>query len=175
MVETSSSAGPVSAARSVPRLDRRRSVIAGVMIGIAVMAAVDTIVYHQVLGWHHFYDRSTPDIGLLSDGFLQAAYLTLLVGGFFRFADIRRNRALATRSWWGGLLLSLGVFQLFDGLIDHKVLRLHQVRYGVDNLLAYDVAWNVAGAVLVVVGAVVLWRTRGEGASQLAGGHSTVR
>ena len=44
--------------------------------GVGLMAAVDEIVFHQLLGWHHFYDRSTSEVGLMSDGFLHAAELS---------------------------------------------------------------------------------------------------
>lgn len=43
-----------------PTADVRSSTLVGVLIGIAIMAAVDEIVFHQLLAWHHFYDRSTP-------------------------------------------------------------------------------------------------------------------
>jgi uncharacterized membrane protein len=141
--------------------ERRRSLLVGVMIGVAVMAAVDEIVFHQLLGWHHFYDRSTSDIALLSDGVLHAAELVLLVAGFTLFADLRRRGVAATGSVWAGVLIGAGAFQLWDGLIDHKVLRVHQIRYDVD-LLPYDIAWNAAGAVLVVLGAALAWRHRAE-------------
>jgi uncharacterized membrane protein len=143
-------------------VDRRRSLLTGAMIGVAVMAALDTIVFHQVLGWHHFYDRSTPDVGLLSDGLLQTAYLALLVAGFFRLADLRRRRTLARRSVWAGFVLGLGTFQLFDGTVDHKLLKVHQVRYAVD-VVPYDLAWNGAAVALMVLGAVLAWRSRDEG------------
>ncbi|MEU4772523.1 DUF2243 domain-containing protein [Micromonospora sp. NPDC023644] len=139
--------------------DLRRSVLAAAVIGAAVMAAVDEIVFHQLLGWHHFYDRSTPSVGLLSDGLLHSAELLALVGGFFWFADLRRRGALVPRAAWGGFLLGAGAFQLFDGIVDHKVLRLHQIRYGV-HLLPYDVVWNVAAVVLLLLGAWVTWRVR---------------
>ena len=138
---------------------RRDTVLATGLIGIAVMAAVDEIVFHQLLGWHHFYDRSTPAVGLLSDGLLHAAELVALVGGFFWFADLRRRGTVAPMAAWGGFLLGAGVFQLFDGLVDHKVLRVHQIRYGVDPL-PYDLAWNAAAVVLVVAGAVLVRRAR---------------
>lgn len=137
--------------------------LAAAAVGVGLMAAVDEIVFHQILAWHHFYDRSTPQVGLLSDGLLHAAELVVLVGGFFLLADLRRRNGLARRSAWAGLLLGLGGFQLFDGLVDHKVLRVHQVRYGVD-LLVYDLAWNLAAAALLAVGAVLALRSRGEGA-----------
>ena len=55
---------------------------------------------------------------------------------------------------WAGLFVGLGVFQLWDGLVNHKVLRLHQVRYDVD-LLPYDLLWNGAAALLLAVGVVL--------------------
>src|SRR5690554_3320871 len=139
--------------------DARRSTLTGGALGIALMAAVDEIVFHQLLGWHHFYDRSTSQVGLLSDGLLHAAELVLLVAAGFWIADLARRRALDGRYLRGGTLVGAGLFQLFDGLVNHKVLGLHQVRYDVD-LLPYDVAWNLAGGVLLVVGLLVLARAR---------------
>lgn len=144
------------------QIQRWRSLWACALIGVGLMSAIDEIVYHQILAWHHFYDRSTSEIALMSDGLLHAGELVILVAGFFLFADLRRRHALAPGSGWAGLFLGLGAFQLWDGLIDHKVLRLHQVRYGVDTL-PYDVAWNAAGLVLVAIGAVLALRSRGEG------------
>ncbi|SDD49688.1 Uncharacterized membrane protein [Streptomyces prasinopilosus] len=128
-------------------------VVCGV-IGAAVMAAVDEIVFHQVLGWHHFYDRSTTGVGLLSDGLLHTAELLALVAGFFLYADLRRRGTLAPAHAWAGLFLGLGAFQLFDGIVDHKLLRLHQIRYGVD-LAPYDWAWNLGGLALLLTGVVL--------------------
>lgn len=154
-----SDAAPVTGA--APALDRPRSVRVAAMIGVGLMAAVDEIVFHQLLGWHHFIDRSTPEFGLLSDGLLHSAELVVLVAGFFLFSDLRRRRALARRSAWAGLVLGAGGFQLWDGVVDHKVLRLHQVRYDVD-LLPYDLAWNGAAVLLIALGVVLLVRSRGE-------------
>jgi uncharacterized membrane protein len=137
----------------------RRSLWAAVLIGVGMMAAIDEIVFHQLLGWHHFYDRATPMIGLFSDGLLHAAELIAIVAGGFLIADLLNRKALA-RSWaWAGFFLGLGGFQLFDGIINHKVLRLHQIRYGV-YLLPYDVAWIGAGLALFVVGIVLLLRAQ---------------
>lgn len=119
------------------------------------MAAVDEIVFHQLLAWHHFYDRSTSRIGLLSDGLLHAFELILLVAGFFLLADLRRRGTLHTRRAWAGFLLGAGGFQLFDGVVVHKILRLHQIRYDVD-LFVYDATWIASAVLLLVAGAAVL-------------------
>jgi uncharacterized membrane protein len=133
-----------------------------VVLGVGLMAAVDEIVFHQLLAWHHFYDRSTPTVGLLSDGLLHTAELFALVAGFLLVLDLGRRHALSVGHTRAGLFLGLGGFQLFDGVVDHKVLRLHQVRYGVD-LLPYDLAWNGAAVLLLGVGTVLLVRARRVG------------
>lgn len=155
--------------RGATVLERRRSMRVSALIGVGLMAAIDEIVFHQLLSWHHFYDRSTSDVALMSDGILHAAELVVLVAGFFLFADLRRRHALAGRSAWAGLFLGSGGFQLFDGVVDHKVLRLHQVRYGVDTL-PYDLAWNGGALLLLAVGVVLAVRSRNEGGAASSGG-----
>ncbi|MCD0445386.1 DUF2243 domain-containing protein [Glycomyces sp. A-F 0318] len=142
-----------------PAMRPGRSLAACALIGAAVMAAIDEIVFHQILRWHHFVDRSTSAAGLVSDGLLHTAELLALVAGFVWYADLHRRRALSPAHARAGLLLGLGGFQLFDGLVDHKLLRLHQIRYGVD-LLPYDLAWNGAGLALLATGTVLAFRAR---------------
>lgn len=139
--------------------EARRSLLAALVIGVGLMAAVDEIVFHQLLHWHHFWDRSTPAAGLVSDGLLHGAELVAFAAGIPLWADLRRRGVLARRHALAGLLLGLGGFQLFDGLVDHKLLDAHEVRYGVD-LLPYDLAWNGAALALLVAGLAVLGLAR---------------
>jgi uncharacterized membrane protein len=149
---------PATAGAGGP-VDTRRSMTATILIGIGIMAAVDEIIFHQLLAWHHFFDRSTPAIGLLSDGLLHSAELIIIVVGFFMFANLHRRHALAPLQAWAGLFLGLGGFQLLDGLVSHKLLRIHQIRY-VENVLPYDVAWNVFALLLLAVGMMLAVRSR---------------
>lgn len=43
-------------------------------------------------------------------------------------------------------------------MINHKVLGLHQIRYGVEDLWVYDLVWNAAGVLLLLIGAVLVLR-----------------
>jgi uncharacterized membrane protein len=131
------------------------------LIGIGIMAAIDEIVFHQVLSWHHFYDRSTSNIGLLSDGLLHAAELIAIVAGFFMYMDIRDRKISHPTLAWGWFLVGAGGFQVFDGIVDHKVFRVHQIRYDVDTL-PYDLLWNGFGFLLILIG-VMLIRRVGSG------------
>ncbi len=137
--------------------DPRRSLLAGALTGVGLAAAADEVVFHQLLHWHHFYDRSTPAAGLVSDGLLHTGSLLAVVVGLFLFADLQRRGSTVRRRVTAGGLVGAGGFQLYDGLVQHKLLRLHQVRYGVD-LLAYDLGWDLAGLVLLVAGAALLLR-----------------
>lgn len=128
-------------------------------MGVGLVAAVDELVFHQILGWHHFYDASTPAVGLMSDGFLHAGELLALVAGFFLLGRLLRRGELSPGHGWAGLLIGVGGFQLLDGLVNHKVLRLHQIRYGVE-LLPYDLAWNVGALLFLGAGLVLLRRAR---------------
>ena len=138
---------------------RRRNTVSGALFGIGFAAFVDETVFHQLLHWHHFYDRSTTNVGLVSDGILHAFGWFAVVGGLFMLVDLARRGALWWVRWVAALLIGAGGFQLFDGTVHHKLLGLHQIRYGV-NLVPYDVTWNLAAVVMIAAGVVLLRRTR---------------
>ncbi|HLU00230.1 MAG TPA: DUF2243 domain-containing protein [Burkholderiaceae bacterium] len=146
-------------ADKTPGADAKRSLVTGILLGIGTMAAVDEIVFHQILAWHHFFDWSTPTFGLLSDGLLHAAELIIFVLGFFMYGDLRGRRALSSMHASAGFFFGMGGFQLFDGVVNHKLLGLHQIRY-VENTLPYDVAWNGFAVCLLVIAYLILRRAR---------------
>ena len=133
--------------------------LSGVLAGIGLVSFVDEAVFHRLLHWHHFYDKSTLELGLVSDGLFHAFGFFAIVAGLFLFADIRRRGTLRWPRWVGALLVGAGGFQLYDGLIQHKVLGLHQIRYQVD-ITPYDVTWNVAAVIMIGIGVALLVWTR---------------
>ncbi|MCE8016199.1 DUF2243 domain-containing protein [Halomonas sp. MCCC 1A17488] len=139
--------------------DSRRTLWLAAMSGAGVMAAVDEIVFHQLLQWHHFFDRATPAVGILSDGLLHAAELLAIAIGAFLLIEQAQRRRLVARWAWAGAFLGMGGFQLFDGIVSHKLLGIHQIRYGVD-LLAYDLSWNLSALALLLVGLALYRRAR---------------
>jgi uncharacterized membrane protein len=133
----------------------KRTVLAGFLLGVGTVAMVDEVVFHQLLHWHHFYDRSTTAAGLVSDGVFHAFSWFATVAALVMVSGLRRERAFRGRTFAAGWLTGAGVFQLYDGLVQHKLMGLHQIRYDVP-LAPYDVAWNVVAAVLLAAG-VGLW------------------
>lgn len=134
----------------------RGSVWSGVLFGVGAVAFLDEAVFHQLLHWHHFYDGATSEIGLVSDGLFHAFSWFATIGGLFLLADQNRRGVLDWRRWGGGVLLGAGAFQLYDGLIHHKVFRLHQIRY-VEDVLVYDIVWNVIAVAMLAAGAALVF------------------
>ncbi|GAA0380019.1 DUF2243 domain-containing protein [Bacillus horti] len=137
----------------------RQNLWSGLLFGIGIVAFIDETVFHQLLRWHHFYDRSTTAIGLISDGLFHALSWFATIGGLFMFADLRRQQAWLPMRWWGSVLAGAGAFQLYDGTIQHKLMRLHQIRY-VENVFVYDMVWNIIAALMIVVGIFFITRAR---------------
>jgi uncharacterized membrane protein len=131
------------------------SVWSGVLIGIGIAAFVDETVFHQLLHWHHFYDKSTPDAGLVSDGLFHAFGWFAVVIGLVWVADLRRQQTLTSRGLLGGIFLGAGFFQLYDGTVQHKLLKLHQIRYHVD-LVGYDWTWNILALIFLIIGSLLV-------------------
>src|SRR3954453_7929031 len=132
-----------------------RNVLSGVLLGLGIAAFLDEVLFHQLLHWHHFYDKSTPAIGLISDGVFHAFSWSPPVPALFLFAALRRRDAVSPPHWWGGLLIGAGGFQLYDGTVQHKLMRLHQIRYHV-TLWPYDAAWNAIAVLALALGVLLL-------------------
>ena len=141
------------------RLDRRM-IISGFLFGCGIAGSIiDLFVFHLGLQWHHFYDLSTTRIALLSDGIFHALTWLITVWGLFMLAGVRQHIRVPWGRWAAAVTLGVGVFQLFDGLVNHKILGIHQIRYGVD-LFVYDLVWIGSAVVLVIIGLAGLWLTR---------------
>jgi uncharacterized membrane protein len=138
----------------------KRTIWSGVLAGFGLAAFLDETFFHQILHWHHFYDKSTMAAGLLSDGLFHAFGFTSMVVGLFLMADSLRRGGFIPKRWWGALLLGAGGFQLYDGTIQHKLLRLHQIRYHV-VIWPYDLTWNVLAVIMIIAG-LMLMRGRAE-------------
>jgi uncharacterized membrane protein len=60
---------------------------------------------------------------------------------------------------WGGILAGLGGFNLYDGVVQHKLLRLHQVREGAHPETPYDIAFIAVSALVLIAGVAIVRRT----------------
>ncbi len=136
-----------------------RNLWSGFLFGVGLIAFMDETLFHQLLHWHHFYDKSTTNIGLVSDGVFHALSWFATIAALFLLADLRRREAFWFKRWLGGVLFGVGLFQLYDGTIQHKLMGLHQIRYNVD-ILPYDLTWNMIAVIILIFGISLLVQTR---------------
>lgn len=138
-----------------------RNLWSGFLFGLGLVAFMDETIFHQLLHWHHFYDKSTTGVGLVSDGLFHAFSWFSTIISLFMVADLRRRNAFWLKRWWGSMMLGGGLFQLYDGTIQHKLMRIHQIRY-VENVYIYDWIWNIIAALMVINGTILVIRTQKE-------------
>ena len=127
------------------------------LTGVGVAGTLDEVILHQLLRWHHLYSGGDADAGRISDGLFHAFSTAALVVGIVALA--RRSRRLTTRATIGGIAAGAGGFNLYDATIQHKLLRLHQVREETQNLLPYDLAFGAIALAALICGLLLL---RGE-------------
>lgn len=112
----------------------------GLLLGGGLGGFVDIIVLHQLLQLHHLVS-ATPahpvttvaglEVNTRADGmFSVVTLLFVVVGTGLLVEDWRRHRAAPPRwqPFVGLLLTGWGVFNLFEGTINHHLLGLHHVR-----------------------------------------------
>jgi uncharacterized membrane protein len=151
------------------RRSRASSVVPTVLLGIGLGGFFDGIVLHQILQWHHLLSAHTPpdslsnlELNTLADGLFHAAtWLFTSIGLVALWAAMRRGAALGWSRLFGGMLAGWGGFNLGEGMVNHQILQIHNVRPG-PNALLYDIGFLVWGAVMLVAGVVLLrqasWR-----------------
>jgi uncharacterized membrane protein len=131
----------------------------GLVVGLGLAGNLDQIVLHELLQWHTFYTHTGPFWQRFIDGLFHLAMAAALVAGLARLVTWQRDhpRAWRPRLALAGVLLGLGGFNLFDGIVNHKLLGLHQVREGAPNLWAYDAVF-IALALVIFLAGWALWQ-----------------
>jgi uncharacterized membrane protein len=142
-------------------------VAAGLLLGAGMGGFVDGIVFHQILQTHNMLSARLPPstlvdakVNMFWDGVFHAAVWLMTLAGVVMLFRAGRDRQApwSGRVLCGSGLLGWGLFNLIEGVIDHEMLGLHHVmEYAADHRPA-DLAFLVAGAVLVAVGAWLVRR-----------------
>ncbi len=142
---------------------------AGIVLGMGFGGLADGIVLHQILGWHHLVCytlncQPTSVAQLLhentQDGFFHLGLWLLTLAGvamLFRAArpvgGLWRGRVLA-----GSMLAGSGLFNFFEGLLNHQILGIHHVLPGSPHQFLWDMLYLSNGVLFFVAG---MWLARG--------------
>lgn len=138
-----------------------RNFWSGLLFGLGFMAFATVTAFHQLLQWHHFYDLSDKETGIFSDGILNMLAWTCAIAGLALLISLQKRKALWPRRWTGAAMMGAGIYLLFDGIVIHKLLKMHQIRQ-VDDLLPYDITWLAGGTAFLLTGLFLVVQTRKE-------------
>ena len=125
------------------------------LLGIGLGGLVDGIVFSQILQWHNMLSSAVPPTDLdrirfnvFADGLFHAtAWLVTLLGLFLLWRSVRKGRSNRfSAGAFGGLLAGFGLFNLVEGLVNHHLLQLHNVRE-----IADPEPWNLGFLLLLGV------------------------
>jgi uncharacterized membrane protein len=141
---------------------------AALVLGIGLGGFVDGIVFHQILQWHEMLSNRIPPTTLVAktvnmfwDGVFHAFCLIVtLVGLILMWSVLKKKEVNRSGSLLaGGLLIGWGVFNIVEGIIDHHLLKLHNVREISVDPEFWNVSFLIFSVVLIVIGVLLSRRT----------------
>lgn len=143
-----------------------------VILGIGIGGFIDGIVLHQILQWHEMLSAKLPpatyvakSVNMFWDGIFHAFTLLVTVVGIVQLwtllyrKDIDRSGYLFS----GGILMGWGIFNIIEGVIDHHLLKLHNVREVTDNPEAWNVGFLALSVILLIAGFILTQRRKTTG------------
>jgi uncharacterized membrane protein len=135
--------------------------VAGILIGIGMGGFVDGIVLHQIAQWHNMLSNIVPPhtmetmrVNMTWDGLFHALTWIITLVGILRLwsAAYARGPIPSLQAFTGQLILGWGIFNLVEGVIDHQILGIHNVRE-VPNATVYNLMFlAVGGALFILIG-----------------------
>jgi uncharacterized membrane protein len=139
--------------------------VAGILIGIGMAGFVDGIVLHQIAQWHHMLSNLVPPhmidnirVNMTWDGLFHALTWIVTLVGILRLWSAAHARAAipSLQEFTGQFILGWGVFNLVEGLIDHQILGIHNVRE-VPNYTVYNLTFlGIGGVLFILLGWMVM-------------------
>jgi uncharacterized membrane protein len=143
----------------------------GFLLGVGITAFLDETLLHQLLQWHTFYWNTDQHGRILSDGLFHAFSTLLLLWGAVRLWRGQGNWTQPLRSAIvAALLIGAGSFNLYDGLVQHVLLRFHIVNElvcssptsqqdAIFGICRADIPYELAfdGIALLLLGIGIFW------------------
>jgi uncharacterized membrane protein len=109
---------------------------ASIVLGIGMGGFFDGIVLHQMLQVHEMLSNKIPateyigkSINMFWDGIFHFFCMIVVLIGIILMWKLlyRKDVDRSGKLFGGGLLLGWGVFNIVEGIIDHQILKLHNV------------------------------------------------
>lgn len=138
---------------------------AAMILGIGIGGFTDGIILHQILQWHEMLSGKLPPDNLLNknvnmfwDGIFHLFTLAATAIGIYLLWKLLANGNLNKSGYLlvGGMLLGWGLFNLVEGIINHHVLELHNVREFSPDRDFYNYGFLLFSVLLLILGRLLI-------------------
>lgn len=136
-----------------------------ILLGIGLGGFVDGILLHQILQWHSMLSNLVPPstvggmhLNMFWDGVFHAAtWVVTFVGVMLLWQSGKRGTNPPLSVFLGAMLMGWGAFNLVEGLINHQLLELHNVREVMEPAV-WNIGFLVFSAVIFLIGLVMTYK-----------------
>jgi uncharacterized membrane protein len=140
---------------------------ASMILGIGLGGFIDGIVLHQILQWHEMLSSKVANttlegksINMFWDGIFHFFCLLVVITGIiflwklFARPDANKSGKLLS----GGLILGWGLFNVVEGVIDHHLLHLHNVKETTTNPALWNYGFILISILMLVIGYILVYK-----------------
>jgi uncharacterized membrane protein len=144
-------------------------IAATTLIGVGMGGFVDGIVLHQILQWHNMLSARLPPDTLLNsktnmfwDGIFHAAvWVVTMIGIIMLWNGLKDSTIrLANSLLAGGFFFGWGLFNVAEGIIDHHLLVLHNVREVSNSPSSWNLGFLGISVLMLLVGWLLIKKGR---------------
>ena len=138
-----------------------RALFGAGVFGFGFSGLIDVVIIHHILQWHHLLSGIYPmdtlaglRTNIRADGWFSLGMIVVAgVGaGVVWRAERRARNPLTVRPIAGAAVVGLGLFDLYDAVVDHAILGLHQP---LSMGGAYNPHWAVVSLLIIGAGAYI--------------------
>lgn len=137
---------------------------AATVLGIGIGGFIDGILFHQILQWHEMISNKIPPVTYITksvnmfwDGIFHAFTLLVTITGIVLLWKLLKRNNIDTSGnlLVGGLISGFGLFNVLEGIADHHILKLHNVREVTPHKEVWNLGFLGVSVVLVILGLLI--------------------